>query len=101
MVKRNPWQDVIDEARAIVQQNDILVESSEHDYEIATIKGEGVSLVIYPHKTTAGHHHARVRNNNSKNPSRARDVINSLIDGKKTKDGSQRFDCTFQCKTWP
>ena len=101
MGKRNPWQGVIDEARAIVQQGDVTVVPSDHDYEIATIKGEGLSLVIYPHKTTAGHRHARVRNNNSKNTVRAREVITSLIYGKKTKDGQTRFDCTFHCKTMP
>ncbi len=61
------------------------------DYQAFTYKSDDVSLVFYPHKTTAGNHHIRVRNQNSKNKDKAYQLMKSLYDSS--------FDCTFKYKT--
>jgi hypothetical protein len=80
------------------------VERSSADYEIAKVKGDGVSLVIYPHRTTAGNHHARVRDNGSKNKLQADRVMVALDTGAglPEKEADRiRFSCTFSAKTRP
>lgn len=99
--KPHPWQQKIDWARAICEPLGCSVDISIADYEIAKVKGDGVSLVIYPHKTSAGHHHVRTRDNGSKDKARARQIQAAL----KRADGlpasvaeSIRFSCTFSWK---
>jgi hypothetical protein len=60
-----------------------------------------VSLVIYPHKTTAGHQHARIRDNGSKNKPRAKDIMRAMKRGDGLpKELSDRihYSCTFSWK---
>jgi hypothetical protein len=99
--KRHPWQTEIDQATAICAPLGCTVAISMHDYEIATVKGDGLQLVIYPHKTSAGNHHARVRDNGSKNRLFARRVMAALFKGEGLpKDEADRihFSCTFSWK---
>jgi len=99
-----PWAQEVDWAMQICTQLGCTVERSAADYEIAKVKGDGVSLVIYPHKTTAGHHHARVRDNGSKNPVRAAEVMTALNGGHglPEKDAERvRFSCTFSFRKLP
>lgn len=61
------------------------------DYEAFQFKTEGVRLVFYPHKTSAGNYHIRVRDGGSKNKNRARAIILVIqFDLAKT--------CTFSAK---
>lgn len=64
---------------------------SNAKYQIAKIKGDGVQLVLYPHKTTAGNHHIRIRDENSKDPKKALAIADAL-------DKTAGFNCTFQMK---
>jgi hypothetical protein len=50
--RRHPWQTEIDYATTICAKLGCTVAVSHHDYEIAIVKGDGVQLVIYPHKTS-------------------------------------------------
>lgn len=96
-----PWKQEIEWAARICSQLGCEVERSTADYEIAKVKGSGVSLVIYPHKTTAGHHHARVRDNGSKNRLQAGRVMAALDagEGLPEKEADRvRFSCTFSAK---
>lgn len=96
--KQLPWQQEVDWATAICGPLACTVERSTADYEIAKVKGAGVSLVIYPHKTSAGHHHARVRDNGSKNKASALRVMVALHNGEglpQPEADSVRFSCTF------
>jgi len=80
--KRHPWQEEIDYATTICAKLGCTVELSSHDYEIATVKGEGVQLVIYPHKTSGtGNLSARLRDNGSKDKSKARHVMLAMKNG--------------------
>jgi hypothetical protein len=74
--KRHPWQTEIDYAVAICVPIGCTVTLSTHNYEIATVKGDGVQLVIYPHKTSStGNLSARLRDNGSKDKAKARRVM--------------------------
>lgn len=68
--------------------------SSDAEYELYKYKEAGVTLVFYRHKTTAGHYHTRVMNQNSKNKIRARELIAKLYQ----ESGN---NCTFSCKNKP
>lgn len=76
--KNKEWKPRLGEWRALVLPFGCEVAASPHAYEIAKVSGPGVSLIIYPHKSTSGHHSARVRNNNSKDVELARKTIAAL-----------------------
>lgn len=100
--RRNPWQLEINQATAICAPLDCVVAASTHDYEIATVKGDGVQLVIYPHTVSSTRNqHARVRDNGSKDKARAKRVMAALYRGDGLpKDEADRihFSCTFSWK---
>lgn len=99
-----PWQEEVDYATAICAPLGCTVERSSHDYEVATVRGDGVQLVIYPHKTTAGHHHARVRDNGSKDKPAARRVMLAMQSGEGLPDDTRwkvASFCTFSFKKLP
>jgi hypothetical protein len=50
----------------------------EHDYEAMVYEGDLVKLIFYPHKTSAGHYHLRVRDSGSRNKQRADEIMESL-----------------------
>jgi hypothetical protein len=64
------------------------VSVSDSAYQIGKVVGSDYRIVIYPHKTSAGNYHARVRDENSKNKSRANEVMSAL-------DRAAGFNCTF------
>lgn len=104
MAKKQPWSDEFGWATEICSLLGCTVERSQARYEIAKVKGEGVSLVIYPHKTTAGNHHARVRDNGSKSPEIASRVMIALDKGEGLPEKLAdriRFSCTFSAKNYP
>ncbi len=59
--------------------------------EAFTYKSPYVSLVFYPHRTSAGNYHLRVRDNGSKN----KKLTNSLM---KRLDEAAGNNCTFTRK---
>lgn len=100
--RRDPWADEFQWAQTICAKLGCTVERSTAAYEIAKVKGHGVALVIYPHKTTAGHQHARVRDNNSKDRAAAKMVMSALDAGQGLPQPLQdriRFSCTFSSRT--
>lgn len=100
--KTMPWQREFDWATKICSKHGCEVERSTAQYEIAKVKGNGVSLVIYPHRTTSGHYHVRVRDNGSKDRQSAGSVMAALNagDGLPEKEAEYvRFSCTFTSKT--
>lgn len=98
MSRRQPWKDEIGYAEIICAPLGCIVARSLHQYEIATVKGEGVQLLIYPHKTSAGHHHARIRDNGSKDKERAKAVMRALDAGEGLPEAIRprvQYSCTF------
>jgi hypothetical protein len=70
------------------------VEPSPHPYEVWRIAAPGVSLIVYPHRTSAHNHHLRVRNNGSKDAAKARALLLAI-------DDVAGYNCTFHCKSFP
>lgn len=99
--KSIPWQREFDWATQICAKHGCQVERSSAQFEIAKVKGDGVSLVVYPHKTTAGHRHVRVRDNSSKDREAAARVMAALNAGDGLPEEEAqivRFSCTFTAK---
>jgi hypothetical protein len=67
------------------------VEWSPHDYEAFIYKKDTVSLVFYPHRTSAGNYHIRVRDNGSKDKELAKRLMFNL-------DIEAGNNCTFSKK---
>ena len=101
-MKRHPWQREIDDATMICTAIGCKVDVSNHDYEIATVKGDGVQLLIYPHTVSSTRNqHARVRDNGSKDKARAWRVMAALYKGEglPQPDADRvRYSCTFSWK---
>ncbi len=102
MARRHPWQNEIEAAKRICGPLGYAVAVSDHAYEIATIKGDGVQLVIYPHTVSSTRNqHARVRDNGSKDKARARLLMAALYKGHGLPQDEAdriRFSCTFSWK---
>jgi hypothetical protein len=62
------------------------VEPGVNDYEAFTYSAPGVRLIFYPHKTSAGNHHIRVRAGGKCEPKKLRAAIFALAEN----------SCTFQ-----
>lgn len=95
---RDEWADEFKWATTICQNHGCTVTRSTAQYEIAKVIGPGVALVIYPHRTTAGNRHARVRDNNSKDKAAAEKVLTALDHGEGLEQPLQdriRFSCIF------
>jgi hypothetical protein len=60
-------------------------------YQLAKITGPDFCIIAYPHKTSAGNRHIRLRQQGSKNVARAYEVIAAL-------DVEAGYNCTFQTK---
>lgn len=102
---RGSWDVEIGYAEQITAPFDCVVSRSHHAYEIATIKGDGVSLLLCPHKVkSTANVHVRSRDNGSKNKKLAREILLALYNGvglpEETKWKVSTF-CTFYCKSLP
>ena len=64
--------------KRVAEENDCVFEKVKHKHMYGKIKGEGVCVVLYPHKSTAGNTHIRVRDENSKDPRKAFNVCADL-----------------------
>jgi len=100
-VKRMPSERVLtplmiknafDAANSILKEQDGVVEHSDNDFECFTFKSKDVSLVFYPHRTTARNYHIRVRNNGSKDKEKAIKIMDIL-------DNESGYNCTFSRKS--
>lgn len=82
MAKRHPFQTELDFAAVICAHLGCSLELSSHDYEIATVKCDGVQILIYPHKTSGTDNiSARVRDNGSKDKAAARRIMIAMKNG--------------------
>lgn len=51
-----------------------------HDYEAFIYEADGIRLIFYPHKTSAGNHHIRVRKGGSCHPAKLKAAIFALAE---------------------
>lgn len=76
------WATEVGYARAICGPLGCIVAMSNHAHEIATVKGDGISILIYPHKTSGtGNISARVRDNGSRDKAKARAIMLAMKSG--------------------
>ena len=75
-------------ARGILAQYGGTFKWSEYDYQAFTFTKQGVNLIFYPHKTSAGNHHLRVREQGSTDKVQAKKLLSLL-------DKGAGYNCTF------
>lgn len=91
--KHYVWDEDLTLARDVSEKHGCKVFLDDAPYQVAKIKGDGVQLVIYPHQTSAGNHHLRVRDESSKDAKKALEVADAL-------NKVTGFNCTFRMKAW-
>lgn len=69
------WIDQIRKALWAANAQGIELKLSRSDYQLARIIGKGVRLVLYPHRSTSGNYHVRIRNENSSNKALAWAIV--------------------------
>lgn len=70
---------------------------SNADYQAFQYQTEGVKIIFYPHKTSSGNYHIRVRDGGSKDKIRAQAIMDVM-----QFDNVSNHTCTFsQKKRWP
>lgn len=83
---KNAFRDEFEKAKARLAPLGGVVSAGVHDYEAFIYEGEGLRLVFYPHKTTAGNQHIRVRTTGKFDQQKLRQAIYALAEN----------TCTFQ-----
>ena len=68
--KRKPWQDQFDVASLILKDEPGEIVWATDDYVAFRYREPDVRIVFYPHRTSAGHHHIRIRDEGSKDKAR-------------------------------
>lgn len=69
---------------------------SKHQYQIATFQSEHVNIIFYPHRAPSHHYTVRVRNNGSRIPGKAREIILAL-----QAQPKYQHTTVFHCKNMP
>lgn len=91
LLSKKAIQEAFDLAHDILDDEVGELSESPHDYQCFTFVGPGISLVFYPHRTSAGNYHIRVRDQRSGNVEKAIYLMKLLNE----KAGS---NCTFSHK---
>lgn len=92
--KSRPWQDEFDTATRLLAEHGGAVTWSQHDHEAFRYLSDDALLIFYPHCTTAGHRHIRVRSQHSRDPRKAAALMQML-------NGAEMHRCTFSFKKLP
>lgn len=66
-----PWKGTLEKAYAFCDANGLELYGSDAPYQVAVIKGDGVQLLLYPHKSTTMNYHLRIRDEGSSHEDRA------------------------------
>lgn len=85
---RSYWESDLALAAPVLARHGCALEDVTADYQTARIVGDGVRLVIYPHRTSAGNYHLRLRDEGSAKPMAAIHVAKAL-------DKAAGYNCTF------
>ena len=85
------WGSELKAAYGIAKKSGCALIRAKDQFVVARVIGDGVRLVLYPHRTTALNYHLRVRDEGSKNPCRALDMAMAL-------DVGTGLNCTFSMK---
>lgn len=91
MARKRDWQREYDIASKVLDNEQGELVWATDAYVAFRFIGEDVRIVFYPHKTSAYNYHIRVRDEGSKNKTRARELMYSL-------DVGAGNNCTFSRK---
>lgn len=76
--KHYVWSDELSIALKVASAEGAYLFLTDAPYQVAKVIGDRFKLVIYPHRTTAGNYHLRVRDEGSADKERARTVALAL-----------------------
>ena len=79
--KRRPWQDHYDVAALILKDEPGEMVSAADAYVAFRYREPGVRIVFYPHQTSGGHYHIRIRDEGSKDKARYAQMAGRLHAG--------------------
>lgn len=85
------YREEFELARTTLATRKGTLEWSSADYEAFIYMEPGVRLVFYPHRTSAGNYHIRIRSSNSKDAALADRLMREL-------DQAAGYCCTFSRK---
>lgn len=91
MSKRREWQDEFDVAALVLKSEPGTIEWAADHYVAFRYREASVRIVFYPHRTSAGNYHLRVRDEGSKDKPRFKELARRLYVG-------SGLSCTFQVK---
>jgi len=75
---RKPWHDVINECQSFATARGLKCEVRDPrspQYQICRLTGDGVRLVVYPHRAPGMHYVARARDENSRDKDAAKRML--------------------------
>jgi hypothetical protein len=96
------WATEIGILRAFAEKDGLTVElrnPEAPEYQLARLTCDGVRLIAYPHRTTAGNYHIRIRNENSKDRAKAQTIMEHMYWGNNWVEG--KGYCGFEVKEFP
>lgn len=91
MAKRRPWQEEFSVAGLVLAGEPGTLEWATDAYVAFRYREPDVCIVFYPHRTSAGNHHLRIRDEGSKDKARFDALAARLYVG-------SGLTCTFQVK---
>ena len=83
------YAGVLDTLCRIAADNGCRVVKANDAFVLCRVIGDGVRLVVYPHRTSAWNYHLRIRDEGSKNPSLALDLSDKF-------DAAAGVNCSLQ-----
>ncbi len=89
--KRLPYEEEFAIAEKVLAQYGGVLARSTAQYEAFTFRSRDVALIFYPHRTSAGNYHLRVRDNGSRDKKLADALMRKL-------DAAAGNNCTFTRK---
>jgi len=82
------WQEELTVAKDVLSHYGGEIKVLGYDYEAFRYVSPSVTLIFYPHKTSAGNYHLRVRSQHSKDKKLAEALMRKL-------DKAAGYNCTF------
>jgi len=92
--RKRAWQDEFDVAARVLKDDPGALEWATDDYVAFRYREPTARIVFYPHKSSAGNYHLRIRDEGSKDKARFIELAARLYMG-------AGHNCTFQVKNTP
>lgn len=77
-MKKWEWQEELDLAKKLLSEIKGEFQVVDKNYIAFRFKADAWAIVAYPHRTSAGHHHLRIRLENAKTPGARIDAAKAM-----------------------